>query len=554
MSVMAGLCKLVGACKLFELDVSGFKSLKKVKVTFPDSLTIVVGSNGSGKTALTEVFELLKELLRWKRRQSPDPFLKLGGYRNVVWAGQKNLPIKIGLRLDVRNVLDVFSKISEEEKSVSLEYIRDVARKMSSIDYEVKIMGDTTTVISDKLCLNKFGIDIVVNNGKAKFKIIDYQLFEKAIRKIKEETEKELLSMLQKPNVPAVIFDLYFKELVSFDYKKLLSELEKFQKMNLDIRVNYLSNFLEEGLKDVIRVIKSEDFSFELGCDSIIDIGIDAVDDAKKDIDNFIESFWENIRKNLMYNIVNLMSKRKSRQKKFPIIRIFCLLDFLKEFSDEMALMISCSATLIANYLERIIILKPLNYQKIKQLNIKSYAKELDSDCSNLINFLHTTTNGSIPEHVLEVLKEIWNVKNLMIKFEDLPYGYISLNFEIEEKITIIQASIPDGIWKALAIEAAILSNPTMIIIDEFENSLHARAQDLLLEELRNSNALSIVTTHSTIPLDFAKSLNEILVLELVNGETKSWRMGEIKTVEKKLEELGLTTSEGLLYHFIKMK
>jgi len=219
-----------------------------------------------------------------------------------------------------------------------------------------------------------------------------------------------------------------------------------------------------------------------------------------------------------------------------------------------MALMISYSATLIANYLERIIILKPLNYQKIKQLNIKSYANELDSDCSNLINFLHTTTDGSIPEHVLEVLKEIWNVKNLMIKFEDLPYGYISLNFEIEEKITIIQASIPDGIWKALAIEAAILSNPTMIIIDEFENSLHARAQDLLLEELRNSDALSIVTTHSTIPLDFAKSLNEILVLELVNGETKPWRMGEIKTVEKKLEELGLTASEGLLYHFIKMK
>ena len=364
------------------------------------------------------------------------------------------------------------------------------------------------------------------------------------------------MSMLQKPekDVLAIIFDLYFKELVSFDYKKLLSELERFQKMNLDIRASYLSDFLEEGVENIIRMIKSEDFSFELGYDSIIDIGIDAVDDAKKGIDNFIESFWENIRKNLMYNIVSLMSKRKSRQKKFPIVRIFCVLDFLRRFSDEMALMISYSATLIANYLERIIILKPLNYQKIKQLNIKSYANELDSDCSNLINFLHTTTNGSIPEHVLEVLKEIWNVKNLMIKFEDLPYGYISLNFEIEEKITIIQASIPDGIWKALAIEAAILSKPTMIIIDEFENSLHARAQDLLLEELRNSDALSIVTTHSTIPLDFAKSLNEILVLELVNGETKPWRMGEIKTVEKKLEELGLTASEGLLYHFIKMK
>ena len=553
---MAGLCKLVGACKLFELDVSGFKSLKKVKVTFPDSLTIVVGSNGSGKTALIEVFELLKELLRWKRKQIVNPFLKWWGYRNVVWARQENLPITIRLKLNIQNIPDAFSKLKEEQKQSDLSLFRRLSEGSSIIDYEIEIMKNKITSINERLSLNEFGMKVIISNGRMKFIIRNRPMFEETIRRMERKVERELTDILKgkKKLTEFTFFDILYvlpglTKQIRFDGIKLASELKKFQKMNQKTQFRYLSSFLKESLQYMMHVIEGKVFAFELGYESLIDLGIEILKEAKGEISNFIEPAWEEIRENLLYNILSLL-KKKIQKKDFPAIRMLCLLKFLREFVTEVALIISCSATLIVNYLERSIILKPLNYGKIKSLTIKSYAEELDIDCSNLINFLYTITNGTIPEHVLEIIKEIWNVKDLEISFEDLPYGYISLRFNVEG-ITVSQISAPEGIWKALAIEAATLFEPTIIAIDEFENSLHARAQDLLLEELRNSNALSIITTHSTIPLDFAKSPNEILVIELINGETKSWRLSEIDAIKKKLEELGLTISEGLLHRFV---
>jgi len=41
--------------------VRNFKSLRDVTLDIPSKLTVVIGANGSGKTALVEAFELLLE-------------------------------------------------------------------------------------------------------------------------------------------------------------------------------------------------------------------------------------------------------------------------------------------------------------------------------------------------------------------------------------------------------------------------------------------------------------------------------------------------------------
>jgi predicted ATP-dependent endonuclease of OLD family len=38
---------------------------------------------------------------------------------------------------------------------------------------------------------------------------------------------------------------------------------------------------------------------------------------------------------------------------------------------------------------------------------------------------------------------------------------------------------------------------------------LHPELQQFLLDELRNSDAYVIIATHSTIPLNYAKNINE---------------------------------------------
>ena len=102
-------------------------------------------------------------------------------------------------------------------------------------------------------------------------------------------------------------------------------------------------------------------------------------------------------------------------------------------------------------------------------------------------------------------------------------------------------ASIPSGVLKTLIIES-LLSRAGVIVIDEFENSLHPELQQFLMDEFRSNGAFVILTTHSTVPLDYAKSVNEVVVLKLEGGETKVYRLG--KEVEEALKKHKMTLSE----------
>ncbi|MFZ8838458.1 MAG: AAA family ATPase [Pyrobaculum sp.] len=102
-------------------------------------------------------------------------------------------------------------------------------------------------------------------------------------------------------------------------------------------------------------------------------------------------------------------------------------------------------------------------------------------------------------------------------------------------------ASIPSGVLKTLIIES-LLSRAGVIVIDEFENSLHPELQQFLMDEFRSRNAFVILTTHSTVPLDYAKSVNEVVVLKLEGGETKAYRLG--KEAEEALKKHKMTLSE----------
>jgi predicted ATPase len=93
---------------------------------------------------------------------------------------------------------------------------------------------------------------------------------------------------------------------------------------------------------------------------------------------------------------------------------------------------------------------------------------------------------------------------------------------------------------------------PTIIVIDEFENSLHPELQQFLLDELRNSSAYVIIATHSTIPLNYAKNINEVAILRLENGETKPYGISQeaLEIIKSKK----LTLSELLLSGLIRLE
>jgi len=51
--------------------------------------------------------------------------------------------------------------------------------------------------------------------------------------------------------------------------------------------------------------------------------------------------------------------------------------------------------------------------------------------------------------------------------------------------------------------------------------------------------------------IDLARSLDEILLLEYKDYETKAYRFKESKELQEKLEKLCLTVSEAILYRII---
>ena len=103
-----------------------------------------------------------------------------------------------------------------------------------------------------------------------------------------------------------------------------------------------------------------------------------------------------------------------------------------------------------------------------------------------------------------------------------------------------------------MAIMAALLSGSSLVAVDEFENSLHASAQELLLEEIRRSIPTAVIATHSPVVVDAASSLDEIAVVELEAGETRVRRVRDAKRLAEKLRELGVTPSEALLYGLLE--
>ena len=143
-------------------------------------------------------------------------------------------------------------------------------------------------------------------------------------------------------------------------------------------------------------------------------------------------------------------------------------------------------------------------------------------------------------EYVLEGCGEV----KLSMPVTDDGRVYISIQVD---GVKLPPPSQPDGALKALLVEAALLSKPSMIAIDEFENSLHPLAQQFLIDEIRSSGAYAIITTHSPVILDYLKRLDELVLLKWEKGGTRALRTKSPEELKNWLTELGLTTSEALL-------
>ena len=147
------------AFQLKSIKIQNFKSLKHVEISLRN-LNVLVGSNGAGKSNILDVFRFLGDVTS---AGVINPFIRYGGYKNLVWRGNEELPIGISL---------TWQRKSKKVKVNELEYSIMLSGYGGSLD-----------ILNEKITFGKATIEKDHN----KIKIVDGK------KKIDITTEKSSL-------------------------------------------------------------------------------------------------------------------------------------------------------------------------------------------------------------------------------------------------------------------------------------------------------------------------------------------------------------------------
>jgi len=133
--------------KILQLDIEGFRSLKKVSWK-PGDLNIVIGPNGSGKSNLLRFLELMSVSAQGRLGKY---IQSLGGMEPIVWDGQAN-------------------NISCKIKASPLEENRDLQRDAITYELEFARLGGSSSYrIQRELLANYYQVEIGKKNEPFKF-------------------------------------------------------------------------------------------------------------------------------------------------------------------------------------------------------------------------------------------------------------------------------------------------------------------------------------------------------------------------------------------------
>jgi predicted ATPase len=459
--------KDVNKCvELKKFWVKNFKSLRDVTLEFPTRLTIVVGTNGSGKTALTEAFELLTSTVEWAMGRTTNPFLKWWGYDKVVWKHDENIPIILGLELEYKNTEECIENLCGSILKI------DTCKAPTKIFYEIYITGkgERFQILKESLRAQGNGLDVSIDTDKG-----------------------ELTATISKET---------FEEIVQAFKKVFTSETP---------RITLKSDSLRLSVK--LRAIQE--------VTPLITKGVHRLMFSRKNMAYLVETIQEQL---------TVEETSKIKVSAFAVYIIGYIESYLSGAIDTLR-----------NFINSTTVVKDIDWKAIRSPQPLTKQDRLSPDASNFVPYLYTISEGNVSESLVEALRYAFvGANDLRLGFSVTEDGRVFLKLVVDGT-TLTPASIPSGVLKTLIIES-LLSRAGVIVIDEFENSLHPELQQFLLDEFRSRGAFVILTTHSTVPLDYAKSVDEVVVLKLEGGETKAYRLG--KEAEEALKKHKMTLSE----------
>jgi len=194
-----------------------------------------------------------------------------------------------------------------------------------------------------------------------------------------------------------------------------------------------------------------------------------------------------------------------------------------------------------------ILLIRQINYSKIRQPTPIGQAPTLTEDGEGLINLLYQwylQQGKKLPDKIESALEELF--PDWKISFNVSPDGRILMNVK-EGEMHLSPTSIPDGFYKLLVILAAVELKPKILLIDEIETSIHSRFIEYLIAAFKTSESTVIISTHSPLVIDLVQ-LEDLILLEKEKYQTKVRRIKKPEQIRKHLLEKNITPSESWLY------
>jgi len=530
--------------------VKNFKSLRDFELSL-NKVNVIVGKNGSGKTNLIEALKLFKKTIDFIQGKEINPFLEWWGYDNVVWNHDEELPIKLGLEYTTEY----------DNVKIPAKYILTVSGR-----------GGTFMVLEEEVVIPKM-IQIKVRQNFAIIK------FDKTwLKKVIQNAKKHPPSRQQVP-IPLLVPRSYLYE-VYLDYLKKHEEYTKLENINSRkiikmaeetlskeiwiIKQTYLENLLKQSeakvngktggllIEHVIDALRLGGLdSIELAEDIISDIlGMAIGKDFEMYLQNNLEEIIDEYNLNLVQKIFFENEYRQLTLDMYIESSPYKILarSTVEVFTELNNLLRGLAIAIVGAYhlANRSVILKRLDYKTLKEPVKLKKELTISEDGSNLASVLYSLSKGKIPERIKRAIEKTFGA-NCSVYLEPTTDGRIYIKF-YEHGKEWNPPSIPDGLYKLIALELALEYKAPIIAVDEMENSLHADAIRYFIDEVKTSSSVAILTTHSPAVMDFSRPEDIVIFHKVSDGETIPSRFSDPVQIKKMLTEEGITLSEYILY------
>ena len=196
--------------------------------------------------------------------------------------------------------------------------------------------------------------------------------------------------------------------------------------------------------------------------------------------------------------------------------------------------------------LSRIVFVRHPDIGALREPQPFSGGARLDERAVNLASVLLSLAGlrGGFPERVSRALRELFPGFSVRLKSE---FGRVAIVAE-ERGLELPPPNMPDGALKLLALLTAVESNPSILLVDELENSMHARMLEYIIDEFNSLDIPVLVATHSPIAVDLVAPDRVIVTLRDPVRGTYVERIEDPAKLKEELMKWGIALSDYVFY------